>query len=150
MRFIQLRAVGPRKHTPSSFTTTSFPREGTSRPGNNRATTLKSSVPASSQCVTRREGSHALSCNKPNETKEKCNEHYPLTPDNNLNPRTVHSRADRLWSGSFKALWQQRGRVPHSASAKPHRSRCYRRLGRRLGTPALRLVRSQPRHPHHN
>src|SRR5262245_39450124 len=71
-----------------------------------------------------------------------------LSSNDNVDTRTVHRRAHRFRARPLEAVRQQRRRVPQGASARPHTGRRHRGLGRRLGTPALRLVRSQPRRPH--
>src|SRR5580704_1198974 len=119
MRFIPHRAAGPRKPIPSSFTTTSFPREGTSRPGNSRSSILKSFVRVSNHCGTKREY-HSLLRNQQIELKGETHVHHLSSPNNYPDPRAVHRRAYRLRAGPFEAFWQQRRRVPQGASVGPH------------------------------
>src|SRR6267154_3462031 len=71
----------------------------------------------------------------------------PPPPDNHLDARAVRRRAYRLRAWPLEALWQKRRRVPQGGSPGPLAGRRHGRLGRHMGTPALRLVRSQPRRP---
>ena len=50
-----VRGVGPRRLIQSSFTTTSSPKAGTSRPGNSRSSSSARCAPRSSRCASRRD-----------------------------------------------------------------------------------------------
>src|SRR5882757_5914163 len=80
--------------------------------------------------------------------KETRHVHHPSSSDDNCDARAVCRRTHRFRTWSLEALWQQRRRVPQSASPGRLACRCHGRLGRDLGAPVLRLVRSQPRRPH--
>ena len=76
--------------------------------------------------------------------------HDPSPRDDHLDARAVHRRAHRLRPGPLEDLRQQRRRVPQGARPEPRSRRRHGGLGRHLGTPALRLVRPEPRRADHH
>ena len=70
-----------------------------------------------------------------------------VPPDDHRDAGAVRRRSDRLRARPRGALRQQRRRLPQGPFQGGHTGRRHRGFERRLGAPALRLVRSQPRRP---